>query len=506
MDNTAALNGVLEKLQNLQLAATSFSTQIGNAVEQLQTVSPEAATRVISPGMDLVDILANTPPETVIVCQPGVYNASLRLFPHNSPNSRIIRLQTPPVLGRINPAAQQLAHFRSQSNLPAIDVQGGRYLLQGLQASSVNKFGTLVQVGNPIATSAALQPEGIYFDRCFLTGDPILGQKRGMGIHGKGVALDGCVILEIRGQGQDTQGIYCNNSPGELLIVDSTIEATGENVLFGGDRCLTPDLVPTDITILNSLMRKPAVWGAELAKWDLKNLLEFKTGKQVRIAGCILDGNWPDAQTGYAVLFTTKNQYGDNPWTDVSDVVMESNIIRNVSSAFNISGYDSAGFVSARMTGMVLRNNLAIVDRFLFGGDGRFLQVGNGTDGLIVENNTAITNGSSCVTAYASGSVNPYKSMPNAAFRRNLFVHNAYGFKSDAGIGNPTLTKYFPGVDFVQNVLAGGLAKNYPVGNDFPTVAAFQAAFVDWAAGNYRLIPGGPWEGRGADFLDLPVG
>jgi hypothetical protein len=66
------------------------------------------------------------------------------------------------------------------------------------------------------------------------------------------------------------------------------------------------------------------------------------------------------------------------------------------------------------------------------------------------------------------------------------------------------LTRYFPGVVFTGNVLAGGKLSNYPAGNDTPTLAAFMAGFLGYAAGDYRLVPGGPCEGRGVDVALLP--
>ena len=54
--------------------------------------------------------------------------------------------------------------------------------------------------------------------------------------------------------------------------------------------------------------------------------------------------------------------------------------------------------------------------------------------------------------------------------------------------GNPTLAKYFPNAVFTYNVLAGGTASLYPATNSFPTVAQWNASFVDPASGDYRLL------------------
>ena len=41
---------------------------------------------------------------------------------------------------------------------------------------------------------------------------------------------------------------------------------------------------------------------------------------------------------------------------------------------------------------------------------------------------------------------------------------------------------------FTYNVLAGGTASLYPATNSFPTVAQWNASFVDAASGDYRLL------------------
>ena len=44
--------------------------------------------------------------------------------------------------------------------------------------------------------------------------------------------------------------------------------------------------------------------------WSVKNLLELKMGRNVIIDGNVLENSWGDAQIGYAVLFTVRNQDG----------------------------------------------------------------------------------------------------------------------------------------------------------------------------------------------------
>ena len=52
-------------------------------------------------------------------------------------------------------------------------------------------------------------------------------------------------------------------------------------------------------------------------------------------------------------------------------------------------------------------------------------------------------------------------------------------------------------------MLAGGSASLYPAGNYFPSVTTWLAQFVNYAAGDYRLVSTSPYKGAGTDGLDL---
>ena len=59
---------------------------------------------------------------------------------------------------------------------------------------------------------------------------------------------------------------------------------------------------------------------AAATTWQVKNLLELKNARGVTIEYNVFENNWVDAQKGYAILFTPRNQDGDCPWCVVEDV------------------------------------------------------------------------------------------------------------------------------------------------------------------------------------------
>jgi hypothetical protein len=137
----------------------------------------------------------------------------------------------------------------------------------------------------------------------------------------------------------DTQAVGFARGTKRLQIIDSYLEASGENVLAGGDRCPSVDLIPQDILIENCTLAKPLAW-KEKPGCTSKNLLEIKNAKRVTVRNCDLEYSWADGQTGYAILLHVRDQYGDSPWSVVEDVLVENCAIRHVGGAFSLLGRD----------------------------------------------------------------------------------------------------------------------------------------------------------------------
>jgi hypothetical protein len=143
------------------------------------------------------------------------------------------------------------------------------------------------------------------------------------------------------------------------------------------------------------------------------------------------------------------------------------------------------------------------VDKAAWGGAGDFLLIGGGPADVRIEQNTVVNSGR---VIAVFGSKREPKQVDGFVFRNNLLRHNEYGVKGDGvNTGHPTLERYFPGVEFDGNVLAGGNRALYPRGNHFPKADEFLALFVNPAAGNFRLRPGSPYRGAGDGGLDIGV-
>jgi hypothetical protein len=76
-------------------------------------------------------------------------------------------------------------------------------------------------------------------------------------------------------------------------------------------------VVPSDIMVRGNHLKKPLAWRTQ--NWRVKNLFELKNAQRVVIDGNLMGYNWLAAHTGYAVLFTVRNQNGTAPWSVVQD-------------------------------------------------------------------------------------------------------------------------------------------------------------------------------------------
>ncbi len=337
------------------------------------------------------------------------------------------------------------------------------------------------------------QPHDITFDRVWVHGDPTAGSRRCFSFHGEAMAIIDSYLSDCKESGADSQAIGSWNGSGPFKIVNNYLEGAGENILFGGADPNITNLVPSDIEIRGNHFFKPLSWQG--SGWTIKNLLELKNARRVLITGNVFEDCWAQAQTGWAVLFTVRNQGGSAPWSDVSDVTFTNNIVRHVSSGVQMHGADD-NYKSQVTRRILIQNNLFDdLDSGKWGGSGRLFQI-RGVDAGGLSDVTITHNTGFHVENVIQAGIVP---MYNFVFTNNIQRHNVYGVIGDGtNPGNDTLRTWFPGAVFSKNVLADGDSGIYPAGNYFP-VSMSGVGFVDLAAGNYRLAATSPYKNAGTD-------
>jgi hypothetical protein len=367
-------------------------------------------------------------------------------------------------------------------NEPALRTAAGahHFRLVGIEFKPVNASAyvwALIELGDGTGAqnNLAQVPHNLVLDRCYIHGDPAGELTRAIALNSGATEIVNSHISDAKGAGRDTQAICGWNGPGPYRIVNNYLEGAGENVMFGGADPSIPGLVPSDIEIRGNTFYKPLSWRGV---WTVKNLFELKNARRVRVEGNLFENNWQHGQSGYAILFTVRNQSGTAPWSTLEDVEFVNNVVRHSGSGINVLGRDDLQ-PSQQTQRITIKNNLfEDLNGANWGGSGNFLLI-SGANDVKVEHNTVLHGGNVTTAAVAPTT--------NFVFRNNLMAHNDYGIFGDAiGYGTPAIRQYFPSGIFERNLIAGAPDWRYPAGNFYPA-SLDEARFVNRAGGNYRL-------------------
>jgi len=455
-----------------------------------------AATHTVPAGGDLQGVLDLAQPGDEILLAPGATYVGNFTLPRKSGDQFIVvRTDAPvgmlPAPGmRTSPLyAAVLAKLKSADGSGAVTTASGahHWRLENIEIqANPGGVGDIVVLGGN-QSDVSQMPQHIVLDRLYIHGDPVLGQKRGVALNGGYTEIVNSYISDIKSREQDAQAIAGWNGTGPYLIENNYLEASAENILFGGADPAIRNLVPSDIVIRRNVVTKPLAWRGE--RWIVKNALQLKNARRVTIDGNLFENVWLSGNVGFAVVFTPANQDATAPWSVVEDVTFRDNVVRHAGGGINMTGIDHVSG-SARAQRFQIANNVFydIDSRWGGSGTGIFLQIGNSPRDVVVEHNTVVQSGN-LVTVYGKQNGLPWP-VDGFVFRENVAKNNSYGIIGEGlapGLG--TLSRYFDRLAFERNLLAGADPSVYPAENYFPSVAEFDALFVNQAAGDFTIVP-----------------
>jgi hypothetical protein len=491
------------RTRTIRLAAFGFGSWCA-------AVSPSSAAIISVPaGGDLQAAINRAAPGDVVTLAPGATYTGNFVLPVKQGNA-VITIRTdvsdlgalPKPGQRITPEHSPfLAKLRSPSGSPVLSTAPAAHhwrmeLLEFL--SNQNGAGDIITLGDgSVAQSSLAQvPHDLAIDRCYIHGDPDVGQKRGISLHSAVTTITGSYISDIKAVNVDTQAIAGWNGPGPYRIENNHLEAAGEVFLLGGAAPGIRDVVPSDVVFTRNYVARPVEWRG--SKWQIKNLFELKNARRVLVEHNVFENNWVAAQAGYAIVMTPRGEKGLAAWAVVEDITFRLNIVRHTSAAVNILGHDDTGPSGLARLIHITQNLFYDINGRNWGGNGFFLLIGDGPSDIVVDHNTIIQSGN-LVEAYGADRGAPVP-IQRFDFRDNIAMHNTFGVHgAGRSAGNDTLGAFFPGVVFENNVLAGGRSSLYPAGNFFPSLNELQDQFVSMAQDDYRLVAESRYRTAGDD-------
>jgi hypothetical protein len=426
-------------------------------------------------------------------------------------------------------------------NGPIVFASGANhYRLTGLEVTRVAGTGIVSSLSS-VATGGTAN--NIVFDRVWLHGTAQDETQRGVYLNGSTYVstidsfLTDFHCVSITGSCTDAHAIGGSiGDPvgpfGPFKIVDNFLEASGENVMFGGAASTT---TPADIEIRRNHFFKPMTWmqgqpgyvgGTNGRPFIVKNLCELKNAQRVLLEANIMEDSWGGfSQKGSAIVITPKNPGGSTgncPLCQVTDVTIRYNSLSHLGGGLEIanllSDYGGVALDGERYS--IHDITIDDIDDVKYTGNGRIAEIMtdiNGTSPLL--QNVSINH----VTAFApsglfsvGGEANPQ--MANFSFTNSIFSAGTYPIWSTGG--GPTNCAYFDKplttfnacfspYSFASNALIASPPAYppslWPSGNFFPATAS-AVQFVNYNngnGGNYQLMSTSPYRNAGTDGKDL---
>ena len=218
----------------------SVSTCVRILAAFLLVTSPavaRAATIYVPAGGDLQAAINSARPGDTILLEPGAtFVGTFYLPSHGGTNYVTIRSAAnnsllPGTSARMSPGySPQLPKIQSSTTTAALRTLPGAayWRLMFLEFLANEKGqGDVITLGSAYETSLPDVPHHLILDRIYIQGDPVHGQKRGIGLNSADTVIINSYIEGIRAVSQDSQAIGGWNGPGRYRIENNYLEAAG---------------------------------------------------------------------------------------------------------------------------------------------------------------------------------------------------------------------------------------------------------------------------------------
>ena len=487
-------NTISAALDTITTAVSSIRAALGT------TTTTTTSIIAVKAGENLQTYIDHAPPGATLSIAPGVYDGiTLRTGVKNLTIQTAVTLP-PSRVGPMN--LGDLVQLKPTAAGRCIATEAGAvgYTLIGIACLPGDPTVAMVELGDDNATDPAAQPDQIVFDRCLLVANSATGGRRGIAANTRSLMVKGCYIAGFWATA-DAQAICGWNGPGPFTILDSYLESSGENVMFGGADARSEALMPAHLVLRGCYLSKPLAWQGASGH-TVKDVFELKAMRSALVEANIMENSWVSGQTGFLIQLTPRNQSGTAPWSNVTDVTIRHNVLRHAAGAVNLLGTDNL-HSSGVMTGVTITDNLIYdINPAQFGTNGRLFQIVAGPQQVIISNNTCVGAG---LNSFLSLSGTPAAQLQVTG---NVFPEGSYGIAgSGATPGTPGWAAFTTSDSvFTGNLIAKGTSGrtiNYPgTGN----VVSLPGEVVTDPT-NFQVIAkyANPAAGPGCDLTALPV-
>lgn len=423
------------------------------------------AVTIVPAGGDLqAAINAAVSGDTIVLTGGATYTGNFTLPAKNNAARITIMSSTgiPPEGVRVTPAtAVPLAKVKAGSGGPALLAltNAKHYAIVGIEflpstpKADGSYFTDVIDFGDPNPTTLVGLAEDLLIDRCYIHGADAGGQRRGVALNAGNSTVRDSHISGFRDHNGDSQAVQMSNGPGPYWLWNNYLEAASEPILIGGSDPLIVGLVPGQaggITIQKNTVAKSDEWKPGTG-WNLKNLIELKNAKNVLIEGNVFAHSRRDAQSGWGLLYTVRNQDGKCTWCTIKDVETRYNIISDTDGAgIAVDGSDyRPGFPSVPGSNLYTHDNLLIDTGDAFWFDRPFVP------SMVSHNSVAGKNGRPAALLRLN---EPWPNPSRLTYQNNITPEGVFGVTGNSSCTNGTgcFLVQAPGGVFTTNVVERG--------------------------------------------------
>jgi len=421
----------------------------------------------------------------------------------------------------------------TKGNGPIIFASGANhYRLMGLEITRAAGTGLVYALASIVNGGTA---NNLILDRVWMHGTAQDDTNRGFWLQGSTYvsvvdsSLTDFHCVSKTGGCTDSQTIaggLGSGLMGPYKISGNFLEASGENILFGGGAATA---TPADIEISRNHFFKPLTWlrgqpgfvgGTDGNPFLVKNLLELKNAQRVLVESNIMEDSWGGfSQAGFGILITPKNQLATNgsnvcPICQVTDVTIRNTTISHVGAGLQIANA-LAGTGAPRDGQRYSIHDIVVddIDGAKFDGPSELAQVSTSAGAPTLQNVTI-----NHVTAFPSSHlfiVGAFTTpMKNFVFTNSIVNAGTYpvwstggGLTNCAASNSPltTLNACFTPYTFTSNAIISSTTSAVWPSPNLLQASLSPVQFVNYNGGNggdYHLLSTSPYKGKASDGKD----